>query len=136
MSNINSVCITGFLTRHPELRAAGASEVLAFGIGVNERHKNSQTDQWEDRPNFFEVLVWGARADPLSRILQKGTKVAIAGKLRFSSWTGNDGGKRSRVEIVAEEVDLMVKKEGEGLPHGVEAPMAMTPEELGEDIPF
>ena len=141
---INRVVISGNLTREPELRQAGSTTVLAFGIAVNERRRNAQTDQWEDHPNFFDVLVWGNRGEGLSRILTKGMKVAIEGKLRWSSWTAQDGGKRSKVEIVADNVDFMSQGNREGsAPKTANNDSYAPPQEsapsvevLTEDIPF
>lgn len=104
--SINHVSITGNLTREPELRSTtGGTDVLSFGIAVNDRRKNA-SGQWEDVPNFFECVTFGNRATALSGILAKGMKVAIAGKLRYSSWE-NDGQKHSKVDIIANEVELM-----------------------------
>lgn len=104
--SINQVSITGNLTREPELRnTQGGTAVLSFGIAVNGRRKNS-SGQWEDVPNFFECVAFGNRATALSDILAKGTKVAIAGKLHYSSWE-KDGQKHSKVDIIAQEIELM-----------------------------
>jgi len=142
--SINRVVVSGNLTREPELRQAGSTTVLQFGIAVNERRRNSQTDQWEDHPNFFDVLVWGARGEGLSRVLTKGMKVAIEGKLRWSQWKAQDGTNRSRVEIVADNVDFMSGNREGGAPSSraaddnFSAPAASAPsvETLTEDIPF
>ena len=105
--SINRVNITGNLTRDPELRAtAGGMQVLSFGVAVNDRTKNQQTGEWEDRPNFVDCTMFGRRAEALSRILRKGMKVAIEGKLRYSSWE-KDGQKRSKLEVIPDEVELM-----------------------------
>lgn len=104
--SINHVAITGNLTREPELRATqGGTAVLSFGIAVNDRRKNA-SGQWEDVPNFFECVTFGNRATALSDILTKGMKVAIAGKLHYSAWE-KDGQKHSKVDIIANEVELM-----------------------------
>lgn len=104
--SINQVSITGNLTREPELRStAGGTDVLSFGIAVNDRRKNA-SGQWEDVPNFFECVTFGNRATALSDILTKGMKVAIAGKLHYSSWE-KDGQKHSKVDIIANEIELM-----------------------------
>lgn len=104
--SINQVSITGNLTRSPELRStAGGTAVLSFGIAVNDRRKNQQTGEWEDVPNFFECVTFGNRATALSDILTKGMKVSIAGKLHYSSWE-KDGQKHSKVDIIANEVEL------------------------------
>ena len=85
--SINRVIITGNLTRDPDLRStAGGTSVLGFGVAVNDRRKNQQTGEWEDYPNFIDCTMFGARAQSVSRFLQKGSKVAIEGKLRWSQW--------------------------------------------------
>lgn len=107
--SINRVNITGNLTRDPELRStAGGMAVLGFGVAVNDRRKNQQTGQWEDYPNFVDCTMFGNRAEALSRILRKGMKVAIEGKLRYSSWEDkNGGGRRSKIEVIPDEVELL-----------------------------
>lgn len=107
--SINRVNITGNLTRDPELRStAGGMAVLGFGVAVNDRRKNQQTGQWEDYPNFVDCTMFGNRTEALSRILRKGMKVAIEGKLRYSSWEDkNGGGRRSKLEVIPDEVELL-----------------------------
>lgn len=107
--SINRVNISGNLTRDPELRATqGGMQVLGFGVAVNDRRKNQQTGQWEDYPNFVDCTMFGNRAEALSRILRKGMKVAIEGKLRYSSWEDkNGGGRRSKLEVIPDEVELL-----------------------------
>ena len=145
--SINRVTLCGNLTREPELRQAGASVVLQFGIAVNDRRKNSQTEQWEDVPNFFEVLVWGTRGESLSRILHKGMKVAVAGRLRWSQWQAQDGSNRTKIEVVADDIDFMsAPREGTAGSSSFSAPTennysapdtnAPSVEVLTEDIPF
>ena len=96
--SINRVNITGTLTRDPELRAtAGGTQVLSFGVAVNDRRRNAQTGEWEDYPNFVDCTMFGTRAEAVSRFLAKGNKVAIEGKLRYSSWE-RDGQRRSKLE--------------------------------------
>ena len=111
--SINKVLISGNLTREPELRATPSGmEVLQFGIAVNDRHKNNQTGQWEDYPNFVDCVMFGKRAASLSQYLRKGSKVAIEGKLRWSSWEDrNGGGKRSKLEVVVDEIELMSQRQ-------------------------
>lgn len=104
--SINQVSITGNLTREPELRnMQSGTAVLSFGIAVNDRRKNA-SGQWEDVPNFFECVTFGNRATALSDILTKGMKVSIAGKLHYSSWE-KDGQKHSKVDIIAQEIEIM-----------------------------
>ena len=107
--SINRVVVSGNLTRDPELRVTpGGTQVLGFGVAVNDRRRNQQTGEWEDYPNFIDCTMFGNRAEALSRILHKGMKVAIEGKLRYSSWEDkNGGGRRSKIEIIPDEVVLM-----------------------------
>lgn len=128
--SINSVTITGNLTREPELRMAGTTPLLELGIAVNERKKNQDSGEWEDVPNFFDVQVWGQRGESLSTLLSKGSKVAVQGRLKYQSWINNDGDKRSRVSIVASDVDLM-SKTGAGSSSAPKEDVMFV-----EDIPF
>lgn len=111
--SINRVVISGNLTRDPELRATqGGTNILHFGVAVNDRRQNRQTGEWEDYPNFVDCVVFGARADSLSRILVKGMKVAIEGKLRYSSWESKEGQRRSKLEVVVDQLDFMSQRNG------------------------
>jgi single-strand DNA-binding protein len=135
---INRVNITGNLTRDPELRAtAGGMSVLKLGVAVNDRRKNQSTGEWEDAPNFVDVTVFGARAEALSRYLSKGAKVAIEGKLRWSQWENPAGEKRSKLEVVADEIEFMSSRDSGGgsgsMPAG---PAVDAPDLDGEEIPF
>lgn len=115
--SINRVNISGNLTRDPDLRAtASGSQILSFGVAVNDRAKNPQTGEWEDRPNFVDCVVFGKRAESLSSLLSKGMKVAIEGKLRYSSWETQDGQKRSKLEVVVDEVELFAQKKQQNPP--------------------
>ncbi|MDO8987724.1 MAG: single-stranded DNA-binding protein [Coriobacteriia bacterium] len=111
--SINRVTITGNLTRDPELRStAGGMAVLKMGVAVNDRAKNQQTGEWEDKPNYIDVTMFGTRAEAVSRFLSKGSKVAIEGKLRWSSWETPQGEKRSKVEVVVDEIEFMSSRDG------------------------
>ncbi len=106
--SINVVVLSGNLTRDPELRQSqGGTAVLSGGLAVNDRVRNGQTGQWEDRPNFVDWKVFGARAEALQRILAKGMRVTLTGRLRWSQWEAQDGsGRRSKLEVVADAVEL------------------------------
>ncbi len=110
--SINRVNITGNLTRDPELRAtSGGTQVLHLGVAVNDRRRNPQTGNWEDYPNFIDCVMFGTRAEAIARYLSKGTKVAIEGRLRYSSWE-RDGQKRSKIEVVVDEIEFMSSRQG------------------------
>ena len=130
--SINRVNITGNLTRDPEIRAtASGSSILRFGVAVNDRRRNQQTGEWEDYPNFVDCVVFGARAEPLSRFLSKGSKVAIEGKLRYSSWEAKDGTKRSRLEVVVDELEFLSSRNGGQQGGQGYAPQAAAPAQGG-----
>ena len=155
--SINRVNISGNLTRDPELRAtASGTQVLSFGVAVNDRRRNPQTGEWEDYPNFVDCTMFGTRAEAVSRYLSKGSKVAIEGKLRYSSWE-RDGQRRSKLEVIVDEIEFMSRGQqgGQGgydqggyapapmpsaapAPQVAPAPMQAPPavDVYDEDIPF
>ena len=105
--SINRINLTGNLTRDPELRATtSGTSVLSFGIAVNDRRKNQQTGEWEDYANFIDCTMFGARAEAVSKYLSKGSKIALEGKLRWSQWE-RDGQKRSKIEVIVDEIEFM-----------------------------
>ena len=131
--SINRVNISGNLTREPEVRTSAAgSAIMHFGVAVNDRSKNQQTGQWEDRPNFIDCTMFGARAESVSRFLHKGAKVCIEGKLRWSQWDDRKTGeKRSKVEVIVDEIELMQQRQQQETRE--QAPTASI---YDEDIPF
>ena len=140
--SINRVNISGNLTRDPELRATGSGmQILRFGVAVNDRARNQQTGEWEDRANFVDCVVFGKRAEALAGMLAKGQRVAIDGRLRYSSWEAQDGSRRSKLEVVVEEIEFMSPRQGGGRQA---APAAAAPatsaagagDLYDEDIPF
>lgn len=103
--------LSGNLTRDAELRqTTSGTAVAGFGIAVNERRKNNQTGEWEDFPNFIDCTMFGARAQAISQYLTKGLKVALSGKLKYSSWE-RDGQKRSKLEVIVEEIEFMSQRQ-------------------------
>ena len=107
--SINRVTISGNLTRDAELRQTqGGTSVLSIPVAVNDRRRNPQTNEWEDHANFVDCVLFGRRAEALAPKLRKGQKVAIEGKLRYSSWE-RDGQRRSKLEVMVDEVELMSK---------------------------
>lgn len=133
--SINRVIITGNLTRDPELRRTQSGlPVLDFGVAVNDRRKNSSTGEWEEYANFLDCTMFGARAESLSSILAKGVKVAVEGKLRWSQWE-RDGQKRSKVSIIADEVELPPRSRDAAAVPSPDAPPAGEGV-YDDDIPF
>ncbi len=95
-SNVNVVVITGNLTRDPELRHLGSgTAVCKLRVAVNSRRKDGQTGEWVDKPNYFDVTVWGAQGENCANYLSKGRPVAVEGRLDWREWEdqgGNNGG--------------------------------------------
>lgn len=122
--SINRVNISGNLTRDPQLRSSqSGTSVLSFSIAVNDRRRN-QDGEWEDYPNYVDCVAMGGRADWLARTLSKGSKVALEGKLRYSSWETKDGQKRSKLEVMVEAIEVFDK------------PKPPSSDTYDEDIPF
>lgn len=113
-SNVNVVVITGNLTRDPELRHTnGGTAVCELRVAVNSRRKD-QSGNWVDKPNYFDVVVWGAQGENCSTYLAKGRPVAIEGRLDWREWEAKDGGKRQAVQIVANTVQFLGSRDGSG----------------------
>ncbi len=126
--SINRVTVSGNLGRDPELRATSSgTQVLGFSICVNDRVKRG--DRWEDAPNWLDACMFGQRAESVAKYLSKGAHVTVAGKLRQRTWEAKDGSKRSRVEIVCEDIDFSGAKREER-DEGSPAPLH------DDDIPF
>ena len=107
---MNRVMLTGNLTRDPEIRCTQSGmTVMNFGLAVNDRRKN-QAGEWEDYANFVDCAMFGKRADAVANYLAKGKKVGIDGKLRYSTWE-RDGQKRSKLEVVVEDLEFLSPKE-------------------------
>ena len=105
--SINKVVLTGNLTRDAELRYSQSGlAISSIGIAVNDRTKNSSTGDWEDYANFFNCTLFGKRAEALDQYLKKGQKVAIDGKLHYSTWE-SEGQKRSKVEVIVDDLELL-----------------------------
>ena len=148
-ANINRVVLVGNLTRDPELRhTGGGTPVCSLRIAVNTRRKDGATGEWTDKPNYFDITVWGNQAESCNQYLSKGRPVAIDGRLEWREWEAQDGTKRQAVEVVAESVQFLGGRDsnseggagGEGnqfVPAGVsssDADFAASPAD--DDIPF
>jgi single-strand DNA-binding protein len=122
-TNINSVVITGNLTRDPELRSTpGGTAVCKLRVAVNSRRKDGQTGEWIDKPNYFDVTVWGAQGENCAQYLSKGRPVAVEGRLDWREWEAQDGsGKRQAVEIIANSVQFLGSRDGGGNGNGFQA---------------
>jgi single-strand DNA-binding protein len=105
MSNGNHVSIVGNLTRDPELRFTPTGQATAgFGVAVNRRWQNRQTQEWEEATSFFDVVCWGQLAENAAQSLSKGARVLVSGRLDQRSWETAEHERRSKIEITADEV--------------------------------
>ena len=121
-TNINRVTITGNLTRDPELRSTpGGTSVCKLRVAVNSRRKDGQSGEWVDKPNYFDVTVWGAQGENCANYLSKGRPVAVDGRLDWREWEAQDGSKRQAVEIIADSVQFLGSRDsGSGSGSGSE----------------
>ena len=107
-SNINRVIITGNLTADPELRSLpSGTSVCKLRVACNTRRKDNSTGEWVDKPNYFDVTVWGAQGENCARFLSKGRPVAIDGRLEWREWQTQEGAKRQSIDIIADAVQFL-----------------------------
>lgn len=106
----NFVALSGNVTKDPELRyTASGTAVASFGMAVNRRWKNKQTDEWEERTSFFTVTLWADMAENASQSIEKGSRVDVRGRLEQREYEDKEGNTRKTVEIVADTVALSLK---------------------------
>ena len=106
-TDINRVTLVGRLTRDPEVRyTSGGMAIVSIGLAVNGRRKNAASGEWEDKPNFFDVKLFGDRGERAAERLQKGTRIGVDGRLEWDSWE-TDGQKRSKVEVIANDIQIL-----------------------------
>jgi len=107
-TNINRVVMTGNLTADPELRSLpSGTSVCKLRIACNTRRKDGASGEWVDKPNYFDVTVWGAQGENAARYLSKGRPVAIDGRLEWREWEAQDGTKRQATDIIADSVQFL-----------------------------
>ena len=134
-TNINRVVLTGNLTRDPELRSTSSgTAVCSLRIASNTRRKGPSGD-WEDKPNFFDVTVWGAQGENCARFLSRGRPVAIDGRLEWREFTDKDGNKRQAIEIVADAVQFLGGRDDAGGGGGGFAPRSDVPVDTSDFAP-
>ena len=111
-TNINRVVLTGNLTRDPELRSTpSGTPVCSLRVACNTRRKDP-SGEWVDKPNYFDVTVWGAQGENCANYLSKGRPVAVDGRLEWREWEDQNGNKRQATEIVADSVQFLGSREG------------------------
>jgi single-strand DNA-binding protein len=144
VANINRVVLVGNLTRDPELRhTPSGTAVCKLRIAVNSRQKDSASGEWTDKPNYFDVTVWGGQGESCAQFLAKGRAVGVDGRLDWREWEAQDGTKRQAVEVIADTVQFIGGR-GEGaepqfVPAGATAQQESSFESGAggdDDIPF
>jgi single-strand DNA-binding protein len=146
-ANINRVVLVGNLTRDPELRhTPSGTAVCSLRLAVNSRRKDA-SGQWIEKPNYFDITVWGQQGENCAQYLSKGRPVAIDGRLEWREWDAQDGTKRQAVEVIADSVQFLGGRgDGEGgggfgggnqyMPAGAAAPADDFAPPQDDDIPF
>lgn len=131
--NLNRVVMTGNLTADPETRQLpGGSSLCRLRIASNTRRRQPD-GSWGEKPNYFDVVLWGAQGEAAKRVLTKGSPVAVDGRLEWREWTTESGEKRQAVEIIADNVEFLG---GRSLQ---QQPAASESQQLGtehDDVPF
>jgi len=144
-ASINRVVLVGNLTRDPELRhTQSGMAVCSLRVAVNTRRKDAQTGEWGEKPNYFDVTVWGNQGESCAQYLAKGRQVAIDGRLEWREWDAQDGSKRQAVDIIADSVQFIGGREGgsgEGQQYVPASATARNDADFGgggadDDIPF
>ena len=142
MNDINVLVVTGRVTRDAEMRyAQNGTAILAFGVAVNDSYLDKQTNEWKERANYVDCVVFGEHATRIQHRVTKGTSVTIHGHIRYSQWE-RDGQKRSKIECVVDHM-VMHKTRQTGTatqaqqqPTYSAPPQVPAPEVYDEDIPF
>ena len=147
-TNINRVILTGNLTRDPELRnLPSGTAVCSMRIACNTRRKD-QASNWVDKPNYFDVTVWGPQGENCAQYLSKGRPIAVDGRLEWREYQDKDGNKRQAVDIIADSVQFLGSREDAGNGGGRFTPQSDVPADTrdfqtapasqasDDDIPF
>ena len=143
MPTDNSVVLVGNITRDPELRFTNTGQATSsFGLAVNRRWQNRQTQEWEEATSFFDIVCWRDMAENAAESLGRGSRIIVSGRLEQRSWETADGDKRSKVEVIADEIGPSLRwataqvtknerkgpgSEGGGAPRGASAAASSAP---------
>ena len=145
----NSVTLVGNITREPELRFTGGGKgVASFGLAVNRRYQVN--GEWQEKVSFFNIVAWDSLGENAAASLHKGTRAVVYGRLEQRSWDTEDGSKRTKIEVIADEigpslrwaqaqVEKTARTTGEGGQQGsAPAPTAAAPADHGytDEEPF
>ncbi len=130
-TNINRVVLTGNLTRDPELRnTPSGTSVCSLRVACNTRRKDA-SGNWVDKPNYFDVTVWGAQGENAAQYLSKGRPIAVDGRLEWREFTDKQGNQRQSIDIIADSVQFLGSREG-GENGGRFTPQSDVPADTGD----
>jgi single-strand DNA-binding protein len=133
-SNINRVVLTGNLTIDPDLRSLpSGTAICKLRIASNTLRKDGTTGDWVEKPNYFDIVVWGVHGENCARYLTKGRGIAVDGRLDWREWEGDGGAKRQAVEIVADTVEFLASPD---VTTDRPARTQTSREPMDDDIPF
>ena len=133
-ADLNRVTLIGRLTRAPELRHTRSGDAIAsLRVAVNGRARD-EGGQWVDKPNFFDVSVFGRQAETVANYMAKGRRIGIDGRLQWREWEAQDGTKRQSVDVVANDV-FFLDSRGDGDGGGGGWSSQATPASPGGDLP-
>jgi single-strand DNA-binding protein len=131
-TNINRVVLTGNLTKDPELRAtSGGTPVCKLRIASNTRRKD-QSGEWVEKPNFFDVTVFGRQGENVAQYLSKGRGIAVDGRLEWREWDSPQGEKRQAIDIIADSVQFLGGREDSGNGGGRFTPQSDVPADTSD----
>jgi single-strand DNA-binding protein len=106
----NVVTLIGNLTRDPELRFTNTGQPVAtFGIAVSRRWKSQGSDDWQEQTSFFDVICWREMAENVAQSLSRGVRVVVTGRMEQRSWESDNGEKRSKYEVVADDIGASLR---------------------------
>ncbi len=135
-TNINRVVLTGNLTADPELRSLpSGTSVCKLRVACNTRRKDGASGEWVDKPNYFNVTVWGAQGENAARYLSKGRPVAIDGRLEWREWETQEGAKRQDIDIIADSVQFLGSRDDASGGGPIESRPAGNGASKGGDVP-
>ena len=110
MTSASATTIIGNLTRDPEIRYTREGQATTtLGVAVNRRWLNRETGEWDEATSFFDVVTWRDLAENVALSLTKGMRVVVSGRLEQRSWETEEGDRRFKVEVVADEVGASLR---------------------------
>jgi len=131
--SFNQVVLMGNLTRDPELRTTpNGATVCSFSLALNRRYRSGGDGEWQEATDYIDIVAWGPLGERVAQYLTKGRPALVSGRLQSRSWE-QDGNKRSKVEVVANDVTFLGGAPGGG--SGVSARDDDSPEDSAKPAP-